>query len=150
MSIIDLHAVPSRRTEIPITPSRLGYDLLRFRPVRSFVQWAGFPYVFQVILLGAFVSLAVSAWGLFPPAGVQDKLFAKTNLVTLLVWGLWWPAMVWTAVLFGRAWCAVCPLEFNWSTQPAATGHGQRIVAVVGDRRHDRLTLGVPRLVGFK
>jgi polyferredoxin len=61
--------------------------------------------------LAVFVSLAVSAWGLYPPDGVPDKLYAKSNLVNLLVWGLWWPAMVWTAVLFGRVWCAVCPLE---------------------------------------
>lgn len=58
-----------------------------------------------------FVFMAVSAWGLFSPEGVNDKLYAKTNLVTLLVWGLWWPAMVWAAVFLGRVWCAVCPLE---------------------------------------
>ena len=28
-----------------------------------------------------------------------------------MIWGLWWPVMVWLAVLFGRLWCAVCPLE---------------------------------------
>jgi hypothetical protein len=42
---------------------------------------------------------------------VNAKLFAKTNLATSLIWGVWWPAMLWIAVLFGRAWCMVCPLE---------------------------------------
>jgi ferredoxin len=67
--------------------------------------------VFQAALLAVFVCLAAFAWSLFPPAGVPDKLYAKSNLVILLIWGLWWPAMVWMAVLFGRVWCAVCPLE---------------------------------------
>ena len=43
--------------------------------------------------------------------GVAGKLYAKANIVNLAIWALWWPAMVWTAVLFGRVWCAVCPIE---------------------------------------
>lgn len=88
-----------------------GLDLLRIGPIRSLVLWRGFPYVFQALLIAAFVILAVIGWGHYAPAGVSAKLYAKTHLATLLVWGLWWPAMVWMAVLFGRAWCAVCPLE---------------------------------------
>jgi hypothetical protein len=87
------------------------YDLLRLRPVRALFRWAGFPYAFQAVTLAAFIGLAVLSWGLSAPDGVPDKLFAKTNLVQLTIWGLWWPVMVWVAVLFGRAWCAVCPLE---------------------------------------
>lgn len=117
-------------TELPVAPSaeraasfvtvqtpaqkRLptqGWDLLRLRPVKALVRWAGFPYVLQSALLVFLVFLAAFGWGLFPPEGVNSKLFAKSSLVTLLVWGLWWPAMVWAAVLFGRVWCAVCPLE---------------------------------------
>ncbi len=105
-------------SELPVTrsdefdkgPSQ-GYDLLRLRPVSALMHWVGFPYVFQAMLLAVFVAMAVLAWGLSPPEDVPGKLYAKTNLVTLLVWGLWWPAMVWVAVLLGRAWCAICPLE---------------------------------------
>jgi polyferredoxin len=88
-----------------------GFDLLRIGPIRSLILWRGFPYVFQALMLLVFVWLAVIGWGQHAPAGVSAKLYAKTNLVTLLVWGLWWPAMVWFAVFFGRAWCAICPLE---------------------------------------
>lgn len=85
--------------------------MLRFTAVRKLVSWRGSPYLFQAIGLCAFLALIAAGWGRYAPAGVEAKLFAKANLVTLLVWGLWWPAMVWAAVLFGRVWCAVCPLE---------------------------------------
>ncbi len=90
-----------------------GFDLLEFRAIRGLIRWSGFPYVFQAAMLVVFVALAVIGWGQYPPPGVADKLYAKTNLVTLLVWGLWWPAMIWVAVLLGRAWCMICPLELS-------------------------------------
>lgn len=62
-------------------------------------------------MLLVFIALAINGWGRFVPEGVNDKLYAKTNITNLLIWGLWWPSMVWVAVLFGRAWCMVCPLE---------------------------------------
>lgn len=95
----------------PFAPRRDGIDLLRFEPMRRLVEWWGFPYVFQAVLLAGFLALLAAGWGVRPPAGANAKLFAKSNLVTLLVWGLWWPSMIWLAVLFGRAWCMVCPLE---------------------------------------
>jgi hypothetical protein len=92
-----------------------GLDLLQIRAIRSLILWRGFPYVFQGALLASFLVLAALSWGHYPPAGVNAKLYAKTNLTTLLIWGLWWPAMVWAAVLLGRAWCAICPLELKTS-----------------------------------
>jgi polyferredoxin len=111
MSVTELPVISTSGPEAPARRDPSGYDLLRFRLVKTLVRWWGFPYVFQAALLAFFVFMAVFAWGLYPPEGVNDKLFAKTHLVNLLVWGLWWPAMVWAAVLFGRVWCAVCPLE---------------------------------------
>lgn len=95
------------------------------------VLWAGFPYVFQGALLAGFVALAVLSWGRTAPDGVSDKLYAKTHLTQLLIWGLWWPGMVWAAVLLGRVWCAVCPLE---------------LVANVGERAGRRLGVRQRRL----
>ncbi len=88
-----------------------GFNLLRLRPVRWIALSHLFPYIFQAAILGVFAWLAILSWGRFAPEGVPAKQFAQTNLVTLLIWGLWWPAMVGVAVVFGRAWCAVCPLE---------------------------------------
>lgn len=86
-------------------------DLLQFKVVRKLVLWNGFPYVFQGVMLTVFMVMIFIGWQVYTPEGVNDKLFAKTNLVTLLVWGIWWPLMVWFAVTMGRVWCMICPLE---------------------------------------
>lgn len=91
--------------------NRSGINLLRFGPIRRLLLWPAYPYVIQIVFLAAFVSLAWLGWGLFTPDGVKDKLYAKTNLVNLTIWGIWWPLMIWLAVAFGRIWCGLCPLE---------------------------------------
>ncbi len=88
-----------------------GYNLLKIRPIRKLILWSLFPYLFQAIFLLIFVLLAVTGWRLYAPEGVASKLYAKANIVNLVIWGLWWPVMIWVAVLFGRLWCTVCPLE---------------------------------------
>jgi len=98
-----------------------GFDLLRLRPVAALVRWPAFPAALQLLMLAAFVYLAVVGWGHYTPQGVNAKLYAKTNLVNLLIWGLWWPAIVWVTFLLGRAWCTVCPLELV-STQAEKFG----------------------------
>lgn len=96
----------------PAVENPPGMDLLRLGLVRGLVRWRGFPHVFQAVVLAVYIALAWIGWGLLTPEGVNAKLYAKANLVSLVIWGLWWPAMVWVAVLLGRVWCAVCPLEF--------------------------------------
>ncbi len=118
-----------QRTIVPDTVDLQspGFNLLRMQPVRAVFLSPLFPYLIQAAILILFVWLAVFGWDTFAPEGVQSKQFAKTNIVNLLIWGLWWPAMVWGAVFFGRIWCAVCPLE---------------LVANVAER--------IGRLTGFK
>jgi hypothetical protein len=88
-----------------------GLNLLRIRPISALVQWRFFPAAFQAVALCAFVGLAVLGWGRYTPEAVNAKLYAKTNLVNLVIWGLWWPTIVWVTFVLGRAWCIVCPLE---------------------------------------
>ncbi len=76
------------------------------------LTWHGFPAVFQVLMLAVFVALAIAGWNHYAPSGVNPKLYAKTNIVNLVIWGLWWPAIIWVTFWLGRAWCIVCPLEF--------------------------------------
>ncbi len=63
------------------------------------------------MVLCVYVALAVLGWGHYTPEGVNAKLYAKTNLVNLVIWGLWWPMVVWVTFFLGRVWCMVCPLE---------------------------------------
>ncbi len=89
-----------------------GFNVLRIRLIRVVIMWPWFPYLIQFLTLGIFVALTIIGWGHFAPEGMNDKLYAKTNIVNLVIWGIWWPSMVWLAVIFGRVWCMVCPLEF--------------------------------------
>jgi hypothetical protein len=40
----------------------------------------------------------------------------------LLVWGVWWPALIVSLLLLGRAWCAVCPLSVGLELAQRAGG----------------------------
>lgn len=105
---------PGHKTKQPMTEhpaATHGFNLLELRPVRLVLLSPLFPYAVQAAMLAVFIGLAIFGWGQFAPEGVPAKQFAQTNVVTLIIWGLWWPAMVWVAVVFGRVWCAVCPLE---------------------------------------
>ena len=65
----------------------------------------------QFISLFVFIMLIYGAIGIT----TQDKDFAKilrnTNLANLIVWSYWWPFIIITAILFGRFWCTICPME---------------------------------------
>jgi polyferredoxin len=39
------------------------------------------------------------------------KILRNTNLPNLIVWSYWWPLIIVTAILFGRYWCSICPME---------------------------------------
>lgn len=88
-----------------------GVDLMQIGPFRKLVLGTRFLRFMQWAMLAVLIALSVVSWNDLTPMGVGDKLYAKTHLGTLVIWGLWWPAMIWTAAIFGRAWCAVCPLE---------------------------------------
>lgn len=96
---------------IKVDTMQPGINLTRWAIIGRLLLWGGYPYIFQILFLGIFLFLAYLGWNLMTPENVPDKVFAKTNLVNLLIWGLWWPGMVVCAVFFGRIWCAVCPLE---------------------------------------
>ena len=88
-----------------------SYNLLNITFVKRLVEWKGFPYSLQGLMLLIFIGLIFIGWQVYTPQGANDKLFAKTNIVTLIIWGIWWSLMVWLAVTLGRFWCMICPLE---------------------------------------
>ncbi len=91
--------------------SNKNFNLLQFPFFRTLIKWTAFPYVIQSAILFVFVCLIYIGWGQYADQGVDPKLYRKTNLTTLMIWGVWWPLMIWGAVLLGRVWCGICPLE---------------------------------------
>jgi len=91
---------------------RIRFDVLAARPLRRLWRWPGFPLALQAIALVAVVLLAINGWNVGHEQTAKELLtLRKTNLTTLVVWGLWWPGMIAVVLLFGRIWCAVCPME---------------------------------------
>jgi hypothetical protein len=71
-----------------------------------------FPVILQAGMLVLLGLLALNGLGLGLGMSSEELMaFRKANLTTLVVWGLWWPGMIAVALVFGRAWCTVCPLE---------------------------------------
>ncbi len=92
--------------------SRIKFDLLAWKPLRAIVASSLFPVALQVMMLAVMVLLVVNGFGYGPGMGADELMtFRKTNLTTLVVWGLWWPGMIVVALAFGRAWCTICPME---------------------------------------
>lgn len=91
---------------------RFHLDVLAWRPLRAVVSWAGFPVILQAMGLLVVGYLAWNGLGIgLEQSAAELKTLRKTNLTTLVVWGLWWPGMIAVALLAGRLWCTVCPME---------------------------------------
>ncbi len=86
-------------------------DLLRDRLIGGVLRARWFPLVPQLVLLAAFVLLIIGGWGITTDDAKFAKTLRNTNLANLLVWSYWWPVVIVGAVLLGRVWCTVCPME---------------------------------------
>ena len=90
----------------------VSFDLLATWPGRAILRSPLFPVILQVGSLAVVLLLVVNGFGLGLGMSAEELMtFRKTNLTTLVVWGLWWPGMIAVALTFGRAWCTVCPME---------------------------------------
>jgi polyferredoxin len=65
----------------------------------------------QIITLIAFALIIYNAIGVTTNDTAFAKVLRNTNLSNLIVWSYWWPLIILTAILFGRFWCTVCPME---------------------------------------
>ena len=86
-------------------------NLLKIKYIGGLFRARWFPIVPQLFMLAVFVLLV--AGGLGVTTGDPDFVYflRNTNLSTLIVWSYWWPVIIIAAVVFGRLWCMVCPVE---------------------------------------
>lgn len=92
--------------------SQVNFDVLAWAPLRRALLRPGFPFLLQIGALGILLVLVAVGFGGGVGVSARDlMILRKTNLTTLVVWGLWWPGMIAVALAFGRAWCMACPME---------------------------------------
>lgn len=65
----------------------------------------------QFFTLTVFILLIYGAIGITTKDPDFAKILRNTNLSNLIVWSYWWPLIIVTAILFGRFWCSICPME---------------------------------------
>ncbi len=93
----------SQATLAPEPVAHRRIDLLAFGPLNRLSRSSSFPLVLQVAVLLLFA------------AALYDGFFGSdVSSENLLTWGaftiFFWPVILTTVVLLGRAWCAVCPI----------------------------------------
>jgi len=86
-------------------------NLLSFRLMMSLLGSSWFPITAQILTLGVFALLVAGGIGGTTGDAELANELRNTNLANLLVWCYWWPIIIIAAILFGRLWCMVCPME---------------------------------------
>jgi ferredoxin len=86
-------------------------NLLDIPWLRRFVKSAWFQPVFQVPTFVIFMLIIA--------AGLFDVQQGDRNIATLLMWTIWWAAIIFTFVFVGRIWCMACPFGAaqDWITR---------------------------------
>lgn len=93
--------VPRRRQRPSALVQRIGDALLRHRGAIVALQW---------IVVGFYAVLVVAPALLPPPASRAALLSDLTLFAQFVFWGLWWPFVIASVMLLGRAWCGLlCP-----------------------------------------
>ncbi|MHC4425832.1 MAG: 4Fe-4S binding protein [Planctomycetota bacterium] len=86
-------------------------NLLKIHRLRSLLCSRWFPIVPQLAMLMVFGVLVAGGIGVTTDDADFAKWLRNTNLANLVVWSYWWPLIIIAAIVLGRVWCVVCPLE---------------------------------------
>jgi transcriptional regulator with AAA-type ATPase domain len=65
---------------------------------------------------------------------------AELNPATVLVWSVWWPALVLSFLLVGRVWCALCPMSLAGAGAQKLKNFKLRVPDWI--KNHDLLIIG--------
>ncbi|MCP4129725.1 MAG: 4Fe-4S binding protein [bacterium] len=79
--------------------------------INKMLRLSFFPLIFRLMALAVFVLLVINGLSATSEDAVFLKILRNTNLANLIVWSYWWPLIIVAAVIFGRLWCFVCPVE---------------------------------------
>lgn len=76
-------------------------NLLDIPWIKKFFKSSWFQPVFQIPVLIFFIIIIA--------AGLFDIQMGDRNIATILMWTIWWAAIIFTFVFVGRVWCMMCP-----------------------------------------
>ncbi|SHO44683.1 sigma 54-interacting transcriptional regulator [Desulfopila aestuarii] len=95
---------------VPRSEGKWELNLLRFKPIRSFLLSRLFPVLPRIMVGGFF--LLVLATLFFGPRGPHD------NVGLILSWVVGWPLMIFAFFFLARTWCSICGLSVpGWLAQ---------------------------------
>ncbi len=86
-------------------------NLLQNKYIGGLCRSSWFPLLPQFFTLIAFLLLIAGGLGITANNPDFIDRLRYTNLANLIVWTIWWPLIIITAVFLGRLWCTVCPME---------------------------------------
>lgn len=70
-----------------------------------------FPFALRIVTFLTFVVLVIIGFTATTDDPTLFNQLYKTNITTSLIWRLWWPMVVLSAIFLGRIWCIACPVE---------------------------------------
>jgi len=97
-------------------------DLAAIPAVGRLLRWPPFLFLLRLPLVVLFVGVIL--------AGLLGEQSPGRNLATLTVWTVWWAALPFLALVFGKVWCAVCPWQAlaDWAQRLRLWGVADRPV----------------------
>ncbi|MCP4263120.1 MAG: 4Fe-4S binding protein [Planctomycetes bacterium] len=86
-------------------------NLLKIKCLSKLFKSQWFPLLAQAFMLLVFAMLIYGGISVSTDDANFAKVLRNTNLSNLIVWSYWWPIIIVAAILLGRLWCTVCPME---------------------------------------
>lgn len=117
-----------RPVPVPVAAGSSSYPVsnLLERPMLGLLLgWRGFRTFVQSFVVALFVLVVA--------AGLFGRQQGGSNIATVLTWTYWWILLILFVMLFGKAWCYICPWDAiaDWLERRAWRRHAARLTAAV-------------------